>query len=403
MASGMRPTSAGAVGKEAWLRALDLDERGLLAEAQRRTRLEDFAADQTFHEALGCLIRSYENEAHLNVIGRVTARHRTIHLLMNRLGMVEDRALRPEIAYQKVRSPVFLTGLPRSGAMLLHALLAQDPGIRVPLLWQALLPSPPPGPESHAVDPRIVDVDRQLLWLRRLHPRIRLMSRLGATLPAECSTITSHCFASFEFQAIHDVPTYQAWLETRDLVSSYTWHRRFLQHLQSRCPGAFWLLVAPAHLFGLPALFATYPNARVVFTHRDPADASESLARLTVALRSVFSDVVDPVAVGREVTERWATAMGRACRYRDTGVIPAAQFLDVRLVDLLRDPIGTVRRVYAGLEVPLTNAAARRIRRFVETIAMDAQRPCGGSATECGLEAERIRERYRWYRERFAV
>ena len=36
----MRRTSAGAVGNEAWPRALDLDERGLLAEARRRTRFE---------------------------------------------------------------------------------------------------------------------------------------------------------------------------------------------------------------------------------------------------------------------------------------------------------------------------------------------------------------------------
>jgi hypothetical protein len=396
-------SGVGGIASELWPRVLDLDERALFAEARRRTRLEDFAEDETFHQALDRLISSYETEAHLKLIGRFIARQRTIQLLMNRLSLVEDRARRPEIAGQEIRSPLFLTGLPRSGTTLLHALLAQDPGNRAPLHWEAVLPSPPPDRDSRAADPRIAAVERQLLWLRRLQPGIRRMHRLGALLPAECAIIMSLCFASFEFQATYDVPSYEAWLETRDLVCSYAWHRRFLQHLQSRCPGSRWVMRAPAHLFGLAALFTTYPDARVVLTHRDPVDASESLARITLVLRSAFSDAVDPVAVGREVTERWATAMERASRYRDTGVIPSERFFDVHYVDLLRDPIGTVRRLYAHWQVPLTNVAAKRIRRFVQATAMDAQYPCGGSAAEFGLDAEWIRERYRWYRERFLV
>src|SRR5439155_1257497 len=85
-------------------------------------------------------------------------------------------------------------------------------------------------------------------------------------------------------------------------------------------------------------------------------------------------------------TGRRATAMERASRYRDTGVIPAGRFRDVRYVDLLRDPIGTVRRVYADWQVPLTDAAAQRIRQFVETTATDGQHQCGDSAAEFGLE-----------------
>jgi len=208
---------------------------------------------------------------------------------------------------------------------------------------------------------------------------------------------------SFEFQAAHDVPTYEAWLESRDLLPSYAWHRRILQHLQSRCPGARWVLRAPAHLFGLPALFATYPDATVVFTHRDPAEASGSIARLTVVRRRAFSDAVDPVAVGHEVTERWATGMERACRYRDAGVIPAGRFLDLRYVDLVRDPIGTVRRLYALSDVALTDTAVKRMRRFVEASPADGPDPCGDSAAESGLVAGRIRERYRGYCERFGV
>src|SRR5262249_60778604 len=102
-----------------------------------------------------------------------------------------------------------------------------------------------------------------LPWSHRLTPAPPRTPPVGARLPEECLIIASHSFQSYQFQTTHYVPSYQTWLEAQDLRASYAWHRRFLQHLQWRGRGERWVLKAPAHLFGLPALFAVYPDAGV--------------------------------------------------------------------------------------------------------------------------------------------
>lgn len=373
------------------------------AEARRRTRLGDFAEDEPFRTGLALLLRSYETEADLSVIGRIATRRDTIRLLANRLRLVEDRRSRDDIASQEIRRPLFLTGLPRAASTLLHGLLDQDPTNRVPLHWEMVYPSPPPERASYTTDCRIAIAEREVRWFQRLQPRIRRIHPLGARLPEECLIITSLSMQSFQFQTTHHVPSYNAWLEAQDLRPCYEWHRRVLQHLQSRCPGERWVLKTPAHLFGLPALFAAYPDARVVVLHRDPVEVAASVASLTTALRSAFSSAVDPVAVARETTARWASAVDRASADRDAGCAPAERFLDIRYTDLRRDPIGTVRRLYAHFGFELTSATEERMRAFLDANPKGRYGPHEYSVAQFALDPDRVRDRFRRYCERFGV
>src|SRR5262249_61990467 len=152
----------------------------------------------------------------------------------------------------------------------------------------------------HPPDPRCRPAARQPPWFHRRTPGSRRTHELGALLPEESLITTSHSFLSFQFQTSHDVPAYQAWLEAQTLVPAYEAHRRFLQHLQFRWRGERWVPTAPAPPFGLRALLDVYPDAGVILTHRDPLEVVGSLASLTTALRSTFSDEVDPEQVGPE-------------------------------------------------------------------------------------------------------
>ena len=394
--------SGGRVIERTGLELVRLDEEYLLDEARRRTRLEDFG-DPGFREPFRRLLHAYEHEAQLSLLGRIAARQDTIRLLASRLKMEADRRRHPEIAAGEVRRPLFVTGLPRTGTTLLHGLLAQDPANRVPLHWETVYPSPPPDRARHLRDRRIDAAERQLRWFHRLNPDIRKIHPVGARLPEECQIITSHSFLSFQFQTTHAVPSYQGWLEAHDLRACYASHRRFLQHLQWRCPGERWVLKAPPHLFGIEALFATYPDAGVILTHRDPCEVAGSLASLTTVLRSTFSDAVDPVAVGEEMNARWADGMARALRARDAGCAAPAQFCDVHYGDLLRDPIGTMRQVYAHYALPFTPTAEERMRRFLAENPKDKHGRHQYSLAQFGLSPEREAERYRFYRERFGL
>jgi Sulfotransferase family len=394
--------SGGRVIQRTGLPLVRLEAELFCEEARQRTGLDDFG-DPRFREPLARLIADFDGDAQLSLLGRIAARQDVIRLLANRLRMEWDRKRHPEIAFQPVRGPLFVTGLPRTGTTLLHGLLAQDPSHRAPLSWEMMFPSPPPERIHHHHDPRIAAAERQLRWFHRLNPGFRRIHELAARLPEECLIITSHAFLSFQFQTSHHVPAYQAWLETQNLVPAYEAHRRFLQNLQWRWRGERWVLKAPAHLFGIRALLDVYPDAGVILTHRDPLEVVGSLASLTTALRSTFSDDVDPERVGPEMTRRWADGLARALRDRDDGLVPADRFFDVRYVDLVRDPIGTVRSIYDHYGIRFTPAAEERMRRFLARHPKDKHGRHSYTLAEFGLAADEEAARYRTYRERFGL
>jgi hypothetical protein len=389
----------GRVIERAGIPIVSIRREALLEEARSRTRLEDFG-DDTYAEPLARVLDSLEREGDLSLIGRIAVRQDMIRLLSNRLRMVQDQKRHPEIQARPVVRPIFVTGLPRTGTTLLHGLLAQDPANRAPLNWETMAPSPPPERITYQTDRRIMQAERSLGWFHRLNPDIKRIHPVGARLPEECLIITSHSFYSYQFQTMYRVPSYQAWLEAQDLRSSYEWHRRVLQQLQRRYPGR-WVLKAPAHLFGIEALFAVYPDAGVIFTHREPLEVAASLASLTSVLRSTFSDGVDRAAVGPEMSARWCDGMDRALRARDGGVAPAERFCDVRYADLLRDPIATVQRIYTHFDMPFRPAAEDAMRRYLAEHRKDRHGVHEYTLEEFGLDVERERERYRPYRERF--
>ena len=381
-------------------RLVRLNSRSVVAAARRRTGLDDFG-DPAFREPLDRLLRSLEAEARLNLVGRVAAREDLTGMLTNRLRMERDRRRHPDIVAEDIRRPLFITGLPRSGSTFLHGLLAQDPANRVPLHWELRSPSPPPERATHETDRRIERAARDLRWFLRLAPEFRKVHPVGAQLPEECVVILSHSFLSFQFSSTWFVPSYQRWLERQDLRPAYRYHRQFLQQLQWGCPGERWVLKAPPHLPGLRALFATYPDANVVMTHRDPLEVVASVANLHLVLRRTFSDVVDAHAVGAEVTGMLAGDIRRGFEMRDDGCAPPERFVDVRYPELMDDPLAVARRIYRHFDLPLSTEAEARMRRFVATSPKDTHGPHLYSLAQFGLDADVERQRYGAYWERW--
>jgi hypothetical protein len=379
-----------------------VDDGTLLELARRRTDLNDFGTP-ALQEPLRRLLHSLEHEAGLSWLGRMLARHDIRELLASRLRVVRDRARYPAIAQSRIASPLFVAGLPRTGSTLLHHLLAQDPNSRVLRAWEVFAPSPPPAPASEGRDPRIAAARRRLRWFDRLAPEFKTIHPLGAELPLECIAVLAHSFLSSRFNTSYRVPSYQAWFEQQDQRPAYELHRAFLQHLQTHFHGTRWVLKAPTHLWSLEALFATYPDAIVVQTHRDPAPVLASVASLTAVLRGVFSEVVDRLEIGREVTYQWSNGLERALQCRRSGTVAPERFVDIQYRDLLRDPIGSIRAIYAQLGWTLGDEAERRMRIHLANHPKDQHGPHQYSLASFGLDPEAIAHRFKAYREYFDV
>ena len=392
----------GSVLSRAGLPTIGLEEQSVLDAARRATRLEDFGDDR-FREPLRVLLRGLETESRLTFLGRIVARHDMVGLLENRLRLQDDRTRNPRIGAEEIRRPLFIVGLPRTGSTLLHHLLAQDPGSRVAQAWEVMYPSPPPTRERYETDPRIARAARQLRWLDTLTPDFKTIHPTGAQLALECIAIMSPSFLCWRFNTMYRVPTYQEWLEGQDFLSTYALHRRFLQQLQWRAPAARWVLKAPSHMLAFDALLQTYPDAQIVQTHRDPLTVLASAASLTAVLHGAFTDWPDLPEIGREVSRRWTMGIERALQVRCSGRVAEDRFLDVHYHDLVRDPLTAVRRIYSHFEIPLSEAATARMRRFLADNPKDKYGPHEYSLETFGLDVDDLSRRFKAYRERFGI
>ena len=145
----------------------------LIESAKRRSSLDDFG-EGDFYEALSRLLESCQDEARLNLIGKIALKTDVLETLCVRLQMERDRQLYPDITRQEIRDPLFIVGLPRTGTSVLHRLLAADPAHRSPLMWEVRSPSPP---SRHDEKRRIQRATQSCNFFNWLAPTFRYVTR----------------------------------------------------------------------------------------------------------------------------------------------------------------------------------------------------------------------------------
>jgi hypothetical protein len=378
------------------------DAGALLAEAHERTGgLEDLG-DGPFLEGLRRFADSLNRDAKLNDVGRYMAKERALLHTVNRLRYTDDRKRYPAIADVTVEKPVFIIGLPRTGTTILHDILDQDPANRAPLTWELMFPSPPPTTEAAATDPRIAACQAQIPTGDRQSELFKAMHPTGALLSQECVVMMGEAMCTPLFHNQFRVPTYEDWVDREaDFANVYDFHRKQLQHLWWRKPGDRWVLKTGAHLWGLGPLLATYPDARIVFTHRDPVKSMTSYASLTSLVRTRGSDDVDPFEVAADWTPRLRDKVIGAIEFRAAREHPDAIFYDMFFSDFVADQFTEIEKIYDAFDLPMSDAGARAMRTYI------AEHPKGVDGIhryapeEYGVDPAAVRREFAPYIEHF--
>jgi hypothetical protein len=220
--------------------------------------------------------------------------------------------------------------------------------------------------------------------------------------PDECVVGMQHEFTSQVWSAPHRAPNYDGWLMGSGMTQGFRFHRRLLQHLQWKTPGR-WLLKAPTHLACLPTLFAEYPDAQVIQTHRDPLKLMASTADMMATLRWQRSDRVDYDEYVEGIAFGYPFLLDMVIDQRATGVVPDDRFVDVRFADLMQDHIGTIGAIYDQLGIELTDEAAGRMRAYLDARPKDRHGAHSYRFEDLGLDRDEMRTRYAAYMDRFAV
>ena len=392
----VRGSGGGARGNASSADAFDVD--ALVERATRAT--PELGAPFEFLEALRVLCDSLEHEAALTVSGRQSVAAALVGSLVTQARLSKHRQDHPEIDGIPVTRPVFIIGLPRTGSTLLHNLLAQHPELRGPNLWELMTPAGPRDARHQAEAAAACQAYVDDFY--RSAPRFPAIHPFNAWRPDECHRLLGNAFQSRVYWIRFRVPSYATWLERQDLGPAYEYHRLQLKSILWRIGGGVPVLKCPFHVWSLDALARTYPDARFISLHRDPAVIVPSTASLCAVNRAVRSDAVDRVEIGRFWLAHIERVVSTVAESRRTH-LAGRPVLDVRHDELTRDPLGAVGRICEFIEVPLGTDVVGAMRAFLAENPRQQHGVHRYSAEEFGLDPRDLHERFAPYRREYGV
>jgi hypothetical protein len=367
-----------------------LDEEQVIELAEELTGLSDWGSDDSFRLGLRELIDDLESQD-LSAKHRHQFRGNIVHFLNQRLRLRDDEVRHPEILDQPIERPIVVLGLPRTGTTVLHQLLSLDPAVRYPRNWEYAAPWPAPEVATFESDPRIAMTDASWRIKKAPVPALEQMLPMFAQMPSECSDAMQYHFAGPCFSSWMRAAKHGLWTTRKTPPGLYRSHTRILQQLQWKGPRGQWLLKSPAFLGDLEAIVDAYPDAVLVWTHRDPTASFVSLPSLICAVReALLGDRPDQAAVGREMLELWSLYLRRGVEQRRSPRV-AERILDLSYAELVRDKIGTIAKVHDHFGLAFSDDHRRRIERFETEQPSSQFAQHSYSAQEFGLDEATIR------------
>jgi hypothetical protein len=253
-------------------------------------------------------------------------------------------------------------------------------------------------------DRRIVDARAEVQAMVDANPELMAIHPMDALGPDEDIMLLEQSFYSFNIQAFANVPSYDRWVQAQDHTPGYAYFKRLLQFLQwqkkrAGLKGRRWALKAPHHLHFMDLVFKTFPDARVVQSHRDPVETIPSLASLIAGVWVIYSDAADPVEVGRQWAEKFARGMARTMAVRDE--MDPSRFLDLWFRDTVSQPLTEIQKVYDFLGMELTAEARDEMERWQAFNRRELRPPHEYTLDQFGFTEAGLREQFASYRERF--
>lgn len=388
----------------ALLPSLTFTVEALCLQATQETGLSNFG-DPGFRERLALLLDVLRSDHPLSPAGEVTTHFALSSFLRNRLRLEDLLARHPEIAEIELVPPIIIAGLPRSGTTHLHNLISADPNMRSLPYWEALEPVPADGeqPDPSLPDPRMASCAVALEMHNGALPYFKRMHEMTVEHVHEEIHLLGIDFSTmfFENMGLGAVPSWRDYYLAHDQTPHYAYLKKILQALQWLRGGKRWILKSPQHLEQLEPIRNVFPEATVVVTHRDPVSIVASFATMISYSSRLSAKRVDVQMMGGYWADRVEDLLRAVTRDREK--IPAEQSIDVRFDEFMADDVAAVRKIYEIANQPLPASTLAALDRYM------AEHPRGRHGrvlydlADFGLDGGELRERMRFYTDRFGV
>ncbi len=343
---------------------VELTLPAVLAAAVKRTGLGDFGP-RDFRERLTLQLEEVDQDAERTGLGRLTVWNDSVRAAANRLRIRDLLKRHPEIHDVEIQRPIIVVGLPRSGTTHLVNLIAADQRLRSMPLWEGQEPVPDPRekPAEDGVEPRYARSARAWAGMQATAPLVAAMHPMSPDHIHEEIELQLPDFASYNQEWVVRAPRWRDHYLSHDQTPHYAYMKTVLQILQWLRPRERWVLKSPQHLEQLGPLLATFPDATIVVTHRDPVAVVQStITMLSYAARNSYR-----TPRPEWYRDYWSDRIRRLLEasMRDRKLLPVGRTLDVLFHEFMADDFGTVERIYELAGLPMTAEARAQIENYL--------------------------------------
>jgi hypothetical protein len=376
----------------------------MLEEAIAQAGVDDLSFTDDFGDRLHAFVAAIEADTGLTQLGRNTLRSRVVRLLRNRLSLTDLLKRYPEIRSIPIEKPIIVVGMPRTGTTHLVNLIASDRRRRALPYWESQEPIPArgEGPDIFGIDPRYTRARKEHDAMMANAPLVAAMHDQFPEAIEEEVELLDLDFASYILEWLARVPSWRDTYLELDQTRHYAYMKTVLQALTFFRGPQTWVLKSPQHAEQLTALMATFPDATVAFTHRDPVAVIQSTITMMAYADRLRRTAIDPdwlIAYWTDRVHRLLTAC-----VRDRELVPAEQSIDIGFHQLNGNEVPVLESLYERAGVELTPGVRKRFEQYVGSnprgkhgsIRYDLQR-------HFGVTPEEVRSRFEFYFERFDI
>ena len=385
-----------------WLQPLGLTPSKLSVDsiskkAKRRTGLDD-TGNPIYKEGMDKLVEAV-NQSAVTDFGKFTSTGFGVDALSNRLRMVDYFKKHPEVADVKIDRPVFIVGFPRTGTTLLQNLMHLGEDRRALEFWELTNPVPLHDNPEKDVKKRQRITKSRLAIANFVVPEMKFIHEVRHDSLEECWSLFIPQFAVPNWDMTSRWPDYGEWMLQNDLRPAYEEYKKYLQIMVHRVPEKKLILKCPDHMWHLDALLDVFPDACIVWTHRDPGKSIPSYCSLASLNWRLIYGEFNPRELGPYLETRLKTGIERGLKARAAS--DESRFLDINFNELLDDPIGAVNRITDHFNI--SQVPNDKMQEYLDTDRPDNRGKHKYSDDYYGLNADSIREHYKDYISRFGI
>jgi hypothetical protein len=283
-------------------------------------------------------------------------------------------------------------------------LIAEDPRRRALPYWESEDPIPAlgQGPDVFGIDPRYARVKAEHEALMATTPYVAAMhDRFPEAIEEEVELLDLD-MAGYVLEWHARVPGWRDFYLGLDHTRHYAYLKKVLQALTFLRGPRTWVLKSPQHAEQLGPLMATFPDATVAFTHRDPVAVVQSAITMMAYSDRLRRTSIDP----DWLVDYWSDRIHRllsAC-VRDRELVPAQRSVDIAFHHLNGNEMPVLAEFYqcAGIDIP--PKVAKRFQAYIDSNRRGAKgRIPYDLKRHFGVEPQELRSRFAFYFDRFDV